>query len=115
MTKIRIYKTDTETNIKKLWNKSGTYEIFYKYQKKPLYIGYSGVNLYKTILRHFQSWTSGVKENQKTMSFKDKGFKKTNFFLTYELTTPKKAKVNEKKKIQTKKPKYNKQYNDVPF
>lgn len=42
--------------IKDVNNKSGVYIIRKKGNKKFSYIGFSASNLYKTILRHFQSW-----------------------------------------------------------
>ena len=48
--------TGEKTNIAFTQNKSGVYIIYPAGSQKAVYIGYSGNNLYKTILRHFQSW-----------------------------------------------------------
>jgi hypothetical protein len=43
-----------KTNLSFAFGKSGVYII--KEDNKIVYIGQSGTNLYRTILRHFQSW-----------------------------------------------------------
>lgn len=48
--------TGDKTNIRFADNKSGIYLIYPAGSQKAVYIGMSQTNLYKTILRHFQSW-----------------------------------------------------------
>ena len=113
MKRIKIYNSDGSTNISHLRNKIGVYKIYYRNQKKAKYVGLSTYNLYKTILRYFQAWSGGLYQGQKTVSFTDKGMKKTDFYLTYHIGTPKKTSVREKKIIKKEKPEYNTQYIDV--
>ena len=116
MKKLKIYNTDGSTNIKTLQGKKGTYKIYYKKQQKPVYIGFSSYNLYKTITRHFQSWRTGTNNGQETISFVDMGYNKKDYYLTYFIDTAKRAEIREKKLIAKHKPKYNTQYNDItPF
>jgi hypothetical protein len=58
MKKYKLVKpyTKEKTNISFTENKSGVYLIYPIGSQKAVYIGMSGSNLYKTILRHFQSW-----------------------------------------------------------
>jgi len=58
---IKPYNADGSTNLTALSNTSGVYLIRKIGNKLPVYIGMSAgrkkkPNLYKTILRHFQSW-----------------------------------------------------------
>ena len=53
---IKPYLDDGKTNLRETIEKSGVYLIHKKGDVKPVYVGMSGTNLYKTILRHFQSW-----------------------------------------------------------
>lgn len=55
-TRVRqVYKPDNKTsNIPGTKNRAGVYMIYIS--GKLRYIGYSGSNLQKTIMRHFQSW-----------------------------------------------------------
>jgi excinuclease UvrABC nuclease subunit len=53
---IKPYTDDGKTNLRETIEKIGVYLIHKKGDVKPVYIGMSGSNLYKTILRHFQSW-----------------------------------------------------------
>lgn len=115
MKRMKIYNADGSTNITHLVNKKGTYKIFYKNQKKAVYIGFSNSNLYKTILRHFQTWSNGTRDGQQTLSFVDKGQNKQSFYLTYMISTGKKAAAREKRQIQKEKPKYNVQFNEPDF
>jgi len=58
MKKYKLVKpyTNKKTNIAFTQNKSGVYLIYPIGSQKAVYIGMSGTNLYKTILRHFESW-----------------------------------------------------------
>jgi excinuclease UvrABC nuclease subunit len=51
-----VYNKDGKTNLTKFRGLSGVYIIRRENNPELVYIGYSGVNLYKTVLRHFQSW-----------------------------------------------------------
>ncbi len=53
---IEPYKKDNKTNLAFTIGKSGVYLIYKKGSTKPVYIGQSGSDIYKTITRHFQSW-----------------------------------------------------------
>jgi excinuclease UvrABC nuclease subunit len=50
-----VYNKDGSTNLAKFKNQSGVY-LIQKDSTGIVYVGYSGTNLYKTVLRHFQSW-----------------------------------------------------------
>lgn len=50
----RIFNDNGKTNLRYFYKKKGIYEIFYK--DDLVYIGFSGVDLYTTILRHFEKW-----------------------------------------------------------
>lgn len=52
----RPYNDKGGTNLKNLSKKAGVYII--RQGREIVYIGYSGVNLYKTITRHFQDWSA---------------------------------------------------------
>jgi excinuclease UvrABC nuclease subunit len=58
MKKFKLVKpyTGAKTNIAFTQNKSGVYLIYPAGSQKACYIGMSGSNLYKTLLRHFQAW-----------------------------------------------------------
>lgn len=56
--------------LRKSEHKSGFYII--RENKNIVYYGYSGVNLYKTILRHFQKWTDTSQPNRKTYNARGK-------------------------------------------
>lgn len=51
---IQVYKGESRSNISFAAGKCGVYQIFISGRLR--YIGYSGTQLEKTILRHFQSW-----------------------------------------------------------
>ncbi len=50
------YNKDGSTNLTKFRKQSGVYIIRRDGSNEFVYIGYSGLDLYKTVLRHFQSW-----------------------------------------------------------
>ena len=58
------YKKDKgkiSTNFRNTFEKSGVYIIKDKKTNKILYVGGSSNNLYRTMYRHFQSWTDKQK------------------------------------------------------
>lgn len=59
-------KGGTKTNLLNLKGRSGVYMIRYTGQNRPIYIGSSTGNLYKTILRHFQTWESADRYDRGT-------------------------------------------------
>ena len=50
------YATNGSSNLRKFNNRSGVYIIKEENSGELLYIGYSATNIYKTAIRHFQSW-----------------------------------------------------------
>lgn len=54
---IPAYPKAGKTNLSSFRGKSGVYIIKDGRTNKIVYIGFSGSDLYKTITRHFQSWT----------------------------------------------------------
>jgi hypothetical protein len=70
--------------------KSGAYLI--KKNGKIVYIGYSASNLYKTIYRHFQSWTDPT---QRRVTYQNE-LKNNSFTVRVILCTPKQAQRLEK-------------------
>lgn len=113
MQRTQIYLDTHRTNISHLKNKSGVYKIYYKIDSdKPVYVGSSISNLYRTITRHFQKWRA----NQKVISFKNMNYDLTKFYLTYTITKPDEAFNKEKIEIKKLQPKFNTiKYDDVPF
>jgi hypothetical protein len=85
--------------IKQFYGNSGVYIIKKRGGKKFLYIGFSGSNLYKTLLRHFQSWNDPT---QKRVVFKKSGYVVKVFS-----TTAKRAKVWETFLVNKYKPSKN--------
>ena len=58
------YKKDKgkiSTNFRNTFGKSGVYIIKDKKTNKILYVGRSSYNIYRTMYRHFQSWTDKQK------------------------------------------------------
>ncbi len=80
---------------------AGVYLIFSERTGKPVYIGYSERNLYKTIYRHFQSWNDS-QTNRKV-------YNKTGYKVRVIFTTPGRAFLLEKYLIMKIKPRDNKE------
>jgi hypothetical protein len=65
---LRPYKKDLSTTFSAARGKAGVYII--RKKGKVIYVGYSETNLYRTLYRHFQTWTDkrfcpdGVMDNQ---------------------------------------------------
>jgi hypothetical protein len=91
------YKKPQSTNLKFTEGKSGVYIIKRSGATKPLYVGMSGSNLYKTITRHFQSWPD---PSQVRVTYSQK----SNIVIRVILTTPKQAERLEKYLILKYKP-----------
>jgi Uri superfamily endonuclease len=88
------------------WKKSGIY--FIKENGKLIYIGYSGSNLYKTILRHFQTWNDKYQSGR--ISYKDRLFE--NEYTVQVVYMPaKQAKTVECQLIKEHQPRDNKRKN----
>ena len=94
------YAKPGSTNLKFTDGKSGVYIIKRPGETKPLYIGMSGSNLYKTITRHFQAWPD---ESQVRVTYSQK----SNVVMRVIFTTPKQAERLEKYLISRYKPKDN--------
>ena len=92
--KISVYSSDGKTNIAHLQNKSGVYLIYNGSQLR--YIGMSGSNLYKTITRHFQSWT----DHQERVTYPQS----TNYKVRIVTCTPAQAAKLERALIVKHKP-----------
>lgn len=80
--------------------KSGVYLIYPKGGRKPIYIGRSGVNLYKTITRHFQSWAD---KTQARVTYPQGA----GYQIRIVYTSPQRAEKLERALILTKRPKDN--------
>ena len=100
---IKPYNKDGSTNLIALTNTSGVYLIRKIGNKLPVYIGMSAgnkkkPNLYKTILRHFQSW----EDSQTRVTYPKQGYE-----IRVIKTTPLQALRLEKSLIIAYKPKDN--------
>jgi excinuclease UvrABC nuclease subunit len=95
--KTPVYNQPGQTNIRETKERSGVYLIYYGSDKKPVYIGMSASNLYKTILRHFQEWNDPAQ--QRTVYPQDPLYK-----VSVVYTTPKQAPKLEKMLILRHKP-----------
>ncbi len=78
--------------------RSGVYII--KENNKIVYIGRSGSNLYKTLYRHFETWTH---RTQEVVSYKHL-LKRNKYTVSVILTTPKEANSLEKALILKHRP-----------
>jgi len=85
---------------------TGVYFVKDAKTNKILYVGYSGVNLYKTMYRHFQKWTS----KQYRVRFNKLGYKVKIIFCS-----PDKAQRLEKYYIQKFKTLLNKHQYEADF
>jgi excinuclease UvrABC nuclease subunit len=54
--KIAPYSSQGKSNLKFAIGRPGVYLIYKNGKSKPSYVGFSASNVYKTCLRHFQSW-----------------------------------------------------------
>jgi hypothetical protein len=91
------YKKPQSTNLKFTDGKAGVYIIKRSGATKPLYVGMSGSNLYKTITRHFQAWPD---PSQVRVTYSQK----SNIVIRVILTTPKQAERLERYLILKYKP-----------
>lgn len=91
--KIRLYKEPGKTNVAWLQGRTGCY-IIYENGKK-VYVGYSGYNLYKTLIRHFNTWNH---KYQKVVTYVPSATNK--YHVTIILATPKQAQSLEYQLIQ---------------
>lgn len=102
MKKTKIFspysKDGKKTNLLNFTKKSGVYFIYKK--SKLVYIGYSSADLYKTILRHFQTWND--KQQQRFV------YNRLECKIRVVLTTPLKAAKLEEALILKHRPKDNK-------
>lgn len=98
-------KPNLRLNAKKF--NTGIYLIKDLKTNKILYVGYSGSNLYKTMYRHFQNWSSS---KQYRAVFKKSGVKIRIIF-----TSPKKAQSLEKYLIRKYKEKGEAVYNQFQY
>ena len=78
------YHGKGKTNLTYFQGKSGVYLIKERGSRQFLYIGYSGSDLYKTITRHFQSWSD---RNQIRVTYKQTD----DLVIRVILTTPSRA------------------------
>jgi hypothetical protein len=91
------YAKPGKTNLKFTDGKSGVYLIKRQGTTKPIYIGMSSSNLYKTITRHFQAWPD---PSQVRVTYSQK----SDIAIRVILTTPKQAERLERYLIQKYKP-----------
>lgn len=90
-----------KTNLAFCYEKSGVYII--KEDNKIVYIGQSGSNIYRTILRHFQSWND---KTQKRVTYFGKE-SRHKYKVRVVLVPPKKASQLEADLIAKYKPRDN--------
>ena len=98
---IAPYKKDGSCNFRKAVNKAGVYLI--KENAKIVYVGFSGYNIYKTMYRHFETWTA----SQNVVCYKDR-LKKKDYTVRMVLCSEKQAYSLEKALILKHKPRDNK-------
>ncbi len=91
------YKKPQSTNLKFTENRSGVYLLKYKGDTRPVYVGMSGSNLYKTITRHFQSWND---PSQVRVTYSQRA----NILIRVIFTTPKQAERLERYLVLKYKP-----------
>ena len=91
------YAKPGSTNLKFTEGKAGVYIIKRKGTTKPLYVGMSQSNLYKTITRHFQSWADA---SQVRVTYSQKA----DIVIRVIITTPKQAERLERYLILKYKP-----------
>ena len=97
---IKPYNSDGTTRLTKFRGKKGVYIIRKIGTLKPSYIGYSGSDIYKTALRHFQAW------NDKTQVRTT--YPKTGYMIRLAICkTAEQAKTLETSLIKRYKPKDN--------
>ena len=101
------YRADGGTNLRPYVGKSGVYFIFKKGEKKPIYIGKSEGNLYKTILRHFQVWNDGYATRTGDKVRDRTVYEKKGYLVRVIETTARRAVSLEKSLIVRYKPKDN--------
>ncbi len=97
---ISPYNANGSTNMDFCKGHAGVYIIKKKGSNDISYIGYSATNLYKTVLRHFQSWDD---KRQVRISYKYKH----DYVVRIIITTPARAEKLEKALIIYYKPKDN--------
>ena len=97
------YKSPNRTNLTYLIKKTGVYII--KENNIIVYIGRSGVNLYKTMYRHFEHWEH---KTQQVITYKHK-LNKNKYSVKYILCSPSEAIKLEKALILKHKPRDNEQ------
>jgi hypothetical protein len=97
----QVYKPNGRVNFENLQGATGVY--FIRENGRLVYIGYSGTNLYKTMLRHFERWNH---RGQEVISYAGsrKAYKVKIIFLP-----PKKAAETERNMILRFKPRDNTQ------
>lgn len=93
------YLATGRTAFRNTLNKSGVYEI--KENGRIVYIGFSGVNLYKTLYRHFEAWTH---KTQKVVSYAGR---RKRYTIRVTLCSPRDAYALEAALIKKHKPRDN--------
>jgi len=94
------YAKPGKTNLKFTDGKAGVYLIKRRGETKPIYVGMSQSNLYKTITRHFQAWPD---PSQVRITYSQKA----DIVIRVIITTPKQAERLEKYLILKYKPEDN--------
>lgn len=95
------YKAPGKTNFPGIRGKSGVYLI--KENGKLVYVGYSETNLYRTMYRHFESWTH---KSQEVITYASK-MSRNKYTVRVVLCGPKKAAQLERSLIIKHRPKDN--------
>lgn len=102
-----VYDAEGKTNLLPYKGKSGCYII--KENNVVVYVGYSGVNLYKTILRHFQKWSS---KYQEVVTYVN-DYSRNDYKIRVITCTPKQAERLEKALINKYSPRDNSNNNEA--
>ena len=95
---VRIRQNKFNPALIGLKGRSGVYAIYSKGSAKARYIGHSKSNLYKTITRHFQSWSD---PRQARVSYQDTG---GDYLFRAVTTTPARAEKLERALIIKQRP-----------
>ena len=95
------YRSDGKTTFPHTQQKSGVYLI--REGTKLVYIGYSAVNLYKTMYRHFQRWNH---RSQEVVSYESR-MSRNKYTVRVVLCTPIQAARLERALIKKHKPRDN--------
>jgi excinuclease UvrABC nuclease subunit len=98
------YTAAGRTTFSNTKGRAGVYEI--KENGKVVYVGFSGLNLYKTLYRHFEEWTH---KTQKVVTYKERMKRGKRYTVRVTLCSPRDAYRLEAALIKRHKPRDNEQ------